>query len=39
MNRHANPDELENLWADPAHADVIARLQARVKQWEEETKV
>jgi arylsulfatase A-like enzyme len=33
-----DPDELENLWGDKAHADVIARLEARVKGWEKETK-
>lgn len=29
--------ELRNLWGDRAHADVIARLEARAKQWDEET--
>ena len=33
-----DPGELHNLWGDRAYADVIARLEARVKQWDEETK-
>jgi len=33
-----DPDELHNLWGDKTYADVVARLEARVEQWDEETK-
>ena len=33
-----DPDELRNLWGDKTYADVVARLEARVGQWDEETK-
>ena len=29
--------ELNNLWADKSYADVVARLENRVKRWNEET--
>jgi len=32
-----DPDELKNLWADKLYADVVARLETRVKRWSEET--
>ena len=33
-----DPDERRNLWKDKTYADVVARLEARVMQWDEETK-
>ena len=33
-----DPDELRNLWADAAHADAVARLEARIRQWDGETR-
>ena len=30
-------DELNNLWADKSYADVVTRLENRVKRWNEET--
>ena len=32
-----DPHELNNLWADKSYADVVARLENRVKRWNEET--
>lgn len=33
-----DPHELVNLWGDKTYADVIARLEARVKEWDDETR-
>ena len=33
-----DPDEVRNLWGDKTYADVVARLEARVRQWDEEPK-
>jgi arylsulfatase len=33
-----DPEERRNLWKDKTYADVVARLEARVMQWDEETK-
>ena len=34
----ADPDELKNLAADPAHADVLKDLRAKLKAWQTATK-
>jgi len=33
-----DPDEVRNLWADKTYADVVARLEARVRRWDDQTK-
>jgi len=32
-----DPEELCNLWGDKGYADVVARLEARVRRWDERT--